>query len=39
MAGNAFYVVGIPDCIQSGERAAEKIIEGPGSVARLTGLS
>ena len=39
LAGNSFYGVGIPDCIRSGEEAAERIFEGLGSVARLTGLS
>lgn len=31
LAGNAYRGVGLPDCIASGERAAEKILGQPGS--------
>ena len=37
LAGNAYHGVGVPQCIQSGEQAAERVVEGLGRV--LQGLS
>jgi oxygen-dependent protoporphyrinogen oxidase len=37
LAGNAYRGVGIPDCVRSGERAAERVLAGLGA-ARRAGL-
>jgi oxygen-dependent protoporphyrinogen oxidase len=34
LAGNAFEGVGIPDCVQSGERAAERVFNALAHVRR-----
>jgi oxygen-dependent protoporphyrinogen oxidase len=34
LAGNAYHGVGVPDCIHSGEMAAERVFRNLGEVAK-----